>query len=82
MRIGLALSVVLAQPGIAPAAEPDNAQTVQGSAEHAHGESSDSPWYSKLPFLAEEARKRGHELPLPFGAALVLTGLDGRKIEV
>jgi hypothetical protein len=35
-----------------------------------------------LPFLAEEARKRGHELPLPFGAALVVTGLDGRKIEV
>jgi len=42
----------------------------------------DSPWYSRLPFLAEEARKRGHELPLPFGAALVITGLDGRKIEV
>jgi hypothetical protein len=45
-------------------------------------DSSDSPWYSKLPFLADEARKRGHELPLPFGAALVVTGLDGRKIEV
>jgi hypothetical protein len=48
----------------------------------ADADTSDSPWYSKLPFLAEEARKRGHELPLPFGAALVLTGLDGRKIEV
>jgi hypothetical protein len=45
-------------------------------------ESGDSPWYSRLPFLADEARKRGHELPLPFGAALVVTGLDGRKIEV
>jgi hypothetical protein len=42
----------------------------------------ETPWYSKLPFLADEARKRGHELPLPFGAALILTGLDGRKIEV
>ena len=42
----------------------------------------DSPWHSRLPFLAEEARKRGHDLPLPFGAALVVTALDGRKIEV
>jgi len=48
----------------------------------AESDSGDSPWYSRLPFLAEEARKRGHELPLPFGAALVVTGLDGRKIEV
>ena len=48
----------------------------------AEADSGDSPWYSRLPFLAEEARKRGHELPLPFGAALVVTGLDGRKIEV
>jgi hypothetical protein len=48
----------------------------------AETESVDSPWYSQLPFLAEEARKRGHELPLPFGAALVVTALDGRKIEV
>jgi len=45
-------------------------------------DSGDSPWYSRLPLLAEEARKRGHELPLPFGAAVVITGLDGRKIEV
>jgi hypothetical protein len=48
----------------------------------AEADAADSPWYSKLPYLAEEARKRGHELPLPFGAALVVTGLDGRKIEV
>ena len=45
-------------------------------------DSGDSPWHSRLPFLADEARKRGHELPLPFGAALVVTGLVGRKIEV
>src|SRR5689334_25366098 len=82
MRIGLAIATVLALPGIARAAEPDNAQTVQGSSDRGQGDGGDSPWYSKLPFLAEEARKRRHELPLPFGAALVLTGLDGRKIEV
>lgn len=52
----------------------------QGAA--ADAGSGDSAWYSRLPFLADEARKRGHELPLPFGAALVITGLDGRKIEV
>ena len=36
----------------------------------------------KLPFLGEEARKRGYELPLPLGGALVLTSLSGRKIDV
>jgi len=35
-----------------------------------------------LPFLADEAIKRGHELPLPFGAGLILTGLGNRKIDV
>ena len=35
-----------------------------------------------LPFMAEEAIKRGYELPLPFGAGLILTGLGGRKIDV
>ena len=43
---------------------------------------STEPWYARLPLLAEEARRRGHELPLPFGGALVLTVLDDRKIEV
>jgi hypothetical protein len=35
-----------------------------------------------LPFMADEAIKRGHELPLPFGVGLVITGLEGRKIDV
>jgi len=35
-----------------------------------------------LPFLGEAARERGYELPLPFGGALILTSLSGRKIEV
>jgi hypothetical protein len=37
---------------------------------------------SFFPLLADEALKRGYELPLPYGAALVLTGLSGRAIEV
>jgi hypothetical protein len=36
----------------------------------------------RLPLMAEEARARGYELPLTFGTGLILTGLDGRKIEV
>ena len=32
--------------------------------------------------MAEAARERGYELPLPFGAALILTGLGDRTIEV
>jgi hypothetical protein len=35
-----------------------------------------------LPFLADEAIKRGYDLPLPFGAGLILTGLGNRKIDV
>ena len=38
-------------------------------------------WSSFLPLLAEEARKRGVELPLPFGVSLVYYHLD-RAIEV
>ena len=37
---------------------------------------------SFFPLLAEEALKRGYELPLPYGASLVLTGLANRGIEV
>ena len=38
--------------------------------------------HSRFPFMAEEARKRGHVLPLPYGVSLVFTGLGNRKIEV
>ena len=38
--------------------------------------------HSFFPLLADEARARGYELPLPYGAALVLTGLKDREIEV
>jgi len=38
--------------------------------------------WSGLPLLADEALKRGHELPLPFGTGLILTGLMDREIDV
>jgi hypothetical protein len=37
---------------------------------------------SFFPLLADEALKRGYELPLPYGASLVVTGLANREIEV
>ena len=37
---------------------------------------------SFFPLLAEEALKRGHELPLPYGGSLVFTALSGRQIDV
>lgn len=37
---------------------------------------------SFFPLLADEALKRGYELPLPYGASLILTGLANREIEV
>jgi hypothetical protein len=77
MRIGFVLAA-FAMPAMTAAAGADAQSVEPAPASTANA----SPWYSKLPFLAEEARKRGHELPLPFGAALVITGLDGRKIEV
>jgi hypothetical protein len=53
----------------APAAAPDSGPTPQ---RHRSG----------LPFLADEALSRGYELPLPFGAGLVLTGIADRQIDV
>jgi hypothetical protein len=41
-----------------------------------------SEYHRLLPFMADEAIKRGHELPLPFGAGLILTGLGNRQIDV
>jgi len=39
-------------------------------------------WSSFLPFMAEEAKKRGIELPLPLGAGTVFLGLFNRDIDV
>ena len=54
-----------------PAAPPASAPAVAPDEPH-----------SFFPLLADEARARGYELPLPYGAALVLTGLKDRQIEV
>jgi len=37
---------------------------------------------SGLPFMADEALKRGYELPLPFGVGGILTRLKNREIDV
>jgi hypothetical protein len=39
-------------------------------------------WSSFLPLMAEEATKRGIQLPLPFGVSTVFLGLQDRSIEV
>lgn len=75
---GRAALTCIALGAAAPLAAHD-AQTVD---DPSPSKPSSEPWYGRLPLLAEEARRRGHELPLPFGGALVLTVLDHRKIEV
>jgi hypothetical protein len=41
------------------------------------------PAYDRaLPLMAQKAIERGYALPLPYGAALVLTGLGNRQIDV
>src|SRR5215813_10997037 len=45
------------------------------------GTESQRRWSSFLPLLAEEARKRGVDLPLPFGVSLVYYGL-ARDIKI
>ena len=51
-------------------------------AQTAASDSAAAVQHSRFPFMAEEARKRGHTLPLPYGVSVVLTGLGNRKIEV
>ena len=69
--------------------ESTTARTTDGPAAAAQqnaperAESGAAPAYSRvLPFLADEAIKAGHDLPLPFGAGVILTGLDNRKIDI
>ena len=42
----------------------------------------DSTPKSFFPLLADEALKRGYELPLPYGGSVVFTALSGRQIDV
>ena len=39
-------------------------------------------WSSFLPLMADQAKKRGIELPLPFGVSTVFTGLVDRKVDI
>jgi hypothetical protein len=67
----LVCAVLISYPGVVPPSEPPEPATASTPGPH-----------RRLPLMADEARARGYELPLPFGAGLILTGLDGRAIEV
>jgi hypothetical protein len=72
----VAVLVVTGLPGFA-CADPETVTPAEPATPAA---APDKP--SRLPFLAEEARARGYDLPLPFGAALIITGLGSRQIDV
>ena len=89
----VALIAAVTQAADAAAEAIDSANTPDGTADGPAAVAQQStsegtgpaaaPAYSRvLPFLADEAIKAGHELPLPFGAGVILTGLDNRKIDV
>ena len=76
MRSGVMVVALIASPWLpAGAQEPSTGPEAPAAASAAES-------HSFFPLLADEARKRGYELPLPYGAALVLTGLANRGIEV
>ena len=61
---------------------PANSGAEPEIAEAASGVNSESArWSSFLPFMADEAIKRGYELPLPFGVSLIYNYIE-RDIEV
>ena len=53
-----------------------------GSAPSSKPSTDDNRWSSFLPLMADEAKKRGYQLPLPIGISTVVTGLFDRKINV
>jgi hypothetical protein len=74
-RIFLAIALLL-YAAAAAAQQPD----AEGPAPQ--GATQPEPHRSGLPFMADEALKRGHELPQPFGLGLILTVIDDREIDV
>ena len=72
---------LLAVPCLSAAQEQGDAATPpsKGPAAPAAGPAEPRSFF---PLLADEALKRGYELPLPYGASLVVTGLANREIEV
>ena len=72
---------LLAAPGLSAAQEQGQAAAAPSNGPEAPA-TEPTERSSFFPLLADEALKRGYELPLPYGGALVLTGLAGREIEV
>lgn len=74
-RCALALTLLLwAGAAIGQAPDAEGPAPAEGAIPGKHR--------SGLPFMADEALKRGYELPLPFGVGVVLTGLVDREIDV
>jgi len=76
--IGLIVALLL---WLGPAANL-HAQTVAEEPGNAPGSGESQRWSSFLPFMAEEATKRGIQLPLPLGVGAVFIGLANRDITV
>jgi hypothetical protein len=72
---------LLAAPCLSTAQDPVAAATAGYEGPEAPATESAEP-RSFFPLMAEEALKRGYELPLPYGGSVVLTGLANRGIEV
>ena len=72
---------LLAAPGVSTAQEQAEAEAPPPAGPAAPAAEPAEP-RSYFPLLADEALKRGYELPLPYGASLVVTGLANREIEV
>jgi hypothetical protein len=68
--VWVAVAALVSNANVAQA-NPDAPDSTAAAGEH-----------SRLPFMADEARKRGHVLPLPYGVSLVVIGLGNREIEV
>ena len=76
--VACSLAVLCAvAPGAARADEPNAPK-----ADEAKKKSEDQGWWSGLPLLKEQAIAAGADLPLPFGVALVPTGLKGREVDI
>jgi hypothetical protein len=86
MRSAYGLIVVVLIAAVAQcaeaAAEASDSASVPAPEGSTPGGTTAEPYSRVLPFLADEAIKAGHDLPLPFGAGVILTGLDNRKIDV
>jgi hypothetical protein len=76
------LQLALSAAALSPAAVAEDAPQGPPATESQASAPAAAESNSFFPLLAEEARKRGYELPLPYGAAVVLTGLKDRQIEV